>query len=542
MKQEQLLEQMLPYIGGRDNIGRNQAKNGCLYVTVKDLSLVEAEKVRGIEGVEAVELHRSRLKITALNLTSKEENGIMAVDNKQIAKDVYAAVGGKENILNVVHCMTRLRFTLKDLNLPKTDEVKKLDGVLGAQISGGQYQVIIGQNVPKVYAEICSMGGFESKAAIDENLDGPKEKLTPKKIGMNIMGYLSGSMVEMIPVMMAAGLMRAVSALIGPDFLGLVAAGSDTLIVFDFLYNAGFYFIPILIGFVAAKKMGVNQMLGAYMGAILIAPGFMALIEEGRPFTVFGIPCQVNNYSQTILPIFLSVWIMGYVYKFITKIIPDTLSTIFTPFFTMLIMTPISLCVLAPAGAFMGNYISAGLLGFGKIGGFLGVALIAGLWEFLVMTGMHGVIIMFMMNEFLTTGVGTGIFNSGACATWACWGVALGAALRIRNKKERSMNWGFFVSGILGGVTEPAIYGTCFKYKRTFLTLALGGFIGGAYAGLTNVESYVMAGTNVLSLLGYVGGTSVNMINGMAACIISMVATAVLTFLFGFSKAELETK
>ena len=141
-------------------------------------------------------------------------------DNKQIAINVLKAVGGKENVAGVAHCMTRLRFELKDMTIPQDAEIKKIDGILMAQVSGGQYQVVIGQNVSKVYTELCDIGGFATQEAVDENLDIPKEKLTLKTIGKNIMGYLSSSMVQMIPVMMAAGMIRTLMAILGPDFLG----------------------------------------------------------------------------------------------------------------------------------------------------------------------------------------------------------------------------------------------------------------------------------------------------------------------------------
>lgn len=474
------------------------------------------------------------------NQKGKEKEKSTMADNKQIAKDVLAAVGGKENVSSVTHCMTRLRFVLKDGTVPNDKEIGKLDGVLRAQPSGGQYQVIIGQNVAKVYAEICAIGGFSAQAAIDENLDAPKQKLTPKVIGKNIMGYLSSSMVQMIPVMMAAGLIRTLLAVLGPDFFGIITPESDTYILLDFLYNSAFYFMPVFLGFVAAKHLGLNQMLGAYMGAILIAPAFIAIAQSGQPFTVFGIPCVVNDYSQSILPIFLSIWVMSYVYKLIAKFMPDTLSTIFTPFLTMIIMTPISLCALAPLGSILGTYISQGLWAFGDVGGFLGVALIGALWQFLVMTGMHQVILMFMLTEIMTTGIGTGVCVAPAFATFAAFGVALGAFLRVKDKKEKSDNLGFFISGVLGGVTEPTMYGICFKYKRPFIAMVLGGFVGGMYAGLTNVCSYVVTSTNILALMAYVGGGTANLVNGVVACLLSMAVAAVSTYLFGFSKADLE--
>jgi PTS system beta-glucosides-specific IIC component len=240
-----------------------------------------------------------------------------------------------------------------------------------------------------------------------------------------------------------------------------------------------------------------------------------------------------------VLPIVLSVWIMSYVNKFFAKYIPDSLTTIFTPFLTMLIMTPVSLCVLAPVGSVLGNYIGAALIAFGDVGGFLAVAVVAALWEFLVMTGMHIVLVVMIINTLLTTGTMTGICTSGTFATFAAYGVALGAFLRLKNKDEKSNSFGFFVSGFLGGVTEPTLYGLCIRYKRTLLTLMLGGFVGGAYAGITNVTAYMMASSSVLGVLGYVAGGTANTINGCIACALSMGVAAVTTYIFGFSKDEL---
>ena len=204
----------------------------------------------------------------------------MANTNEQIAEKVVAAVGGKDNISSVTHCMTRLRFTLKDGSLPDQEAVKKIRGVLGVVVSGGQFQVVIGQNVPKVYAAVCSQTGLQAQKVIDEDLDGPKEKLTPKKVGSNILNYLSGSIAPLIPIIMAAALFRTIGAILGPDIL--------------------------------------------------------------------GIPCMLNDYSTTIVPILLAVWVMSYVHKFFSKYIPTVISTIFTPFCTILVMLPITLCALAP--------------------------------------------------------------------------------------------------------------------------------------------------------------------------------------------------
>lgn len=459
-------------------------------------------------------------------------------DNKKIAEDVLAAIGGKENVTQVTHCMTRLRFNLKDEGIPEDEKVKEITGVLGVAKSGGQYQVIIGQNVPKVYAEVCTQGGFQIQDEVNENLDTKKEKVTAKSIGNGILNYLAGSLTPLIPVIMAACLFKTVLAILGPDLLGLFTAESDIYKLLDFVYDAGFYFFPILLGFTAAKKLGANQMLGAYLGAILIVPDFMALVGAGESFSVFGIPCSLNDYSQSVLPAILSVWIMSYVEKFFKKYLPDVLQTIFTPFLTILVMTPIALCALAPAGAFLGNYICIGLLAFDKIGGFVAVALVAALWEILVMGGMHILIVMMLIQMLMENGFVEGAPVAGMYATFAVFGVALGAALRMKNKDEKSLAFGSFVGGILGGVTEPTLYGLCFSHKRCFIGLMGGAAIGGIYGGLTHVKMYVFGGSNFLSLIGFSGGSVANLVNGILACVISLIAAAILTFFFGFSKED----
>lgn len=463
----------------------------------------------------------------------------MAVDNKKIAQEVLEAVGGKDNVTSATHCMTRLRLNLKDMGLPNEEAVKNISGVIGVVQAGGQFQIIIGQNVPKVYAEFCAITGLAVQESINENLDGPKEKLTLKKLGGNIMNYLAGSMTPLIPVLMAAGLFRALLAVLGPELTGIFTEESPTYILLNFLYNAGFYFLPILIGYNAAKKLNIPAPLGAYMGCILMAPDFMAMVAEEAEFTIMGIPVVMNDYSQTMLPIVVSVAFIALLYKAFERVMPDALSTIFTPFLTMLIAAPISLLWLAPIGTFLSSTIGEGILAITNATGIFGMMFVGAIWEFLVMTGMHIVILMPFMIKFFEVGYIGGAWVAAGCATWACFGVALGAFLRLKSKEKKSMSLGFFISGIIGGVTEPALYGLCFQYRRCFLSLMIGGAIGSLYAGITNVLYYVMSSSNFLDLLAYTGGSTANLINGCIAMLLSMISAAVATYFIGFSKEEL---
>ena len=462
----------------------------------------------------------------------------MATNFAETAQGVLSAVGGVENVSNVTHCMTRLRFNVKDDAKVDVNAVKAVKGVIGYVHSGGQHQVIIGQTVDKVYNEVCTQGGFKAQAAVEDNLDKPKEKLTAKVVGNNILNYLAGSLTPLIPLIIAAAMFRTVQSILGPAMLNVISETSDLYVLLGMIYNAGFYFMPIYVGFTAAKKIGANPVLGMLMGGVLIAPEMIEMASTGASFTVYGIPCMVGNYSQSILPILLSVWVLSYVEKFFNKVISATLRTIFAPFLTMVVMVPVALCVLAPLGNIIGAGIGSALLSLGNVGGFIAVAVIAALWEFLVMSGMHLVLAITMMTIMMTQGY-EGLVSPGACcATVACMGMALGAALRLKDKDEKALNFGYFVSAVLGGVTEPALYGTAIKYKRPFIGLIIGAALGGAYAGLTHVNVYVMGSTNILLAIGYLGGGTANMINGLISIGISFVGAAVATYFLGFNKNE----
>lgn len=465
-------------------------------------------------------------------------------DNKKIAADVLEAVGGKENVTFVAHCMTRLRFNLKDIDAPDIKKIKKINGVLGAQISGSQFQVIVGQNVPNVYDELCKLGGFAKQDAVDENLDKPKEKLTPKAIGNNILNYLSSSMVPMIPVMMCAGLFKTIAVVLGPTMANVIAETSDLYVLMNMVYDAAFYFIPIYLGYNAAKNIGVTPVLGAFMGGILIDPTMIQLAADGAPFSVYGIPCVAGNYAQSVTPILLSVWAMSYIERLFKKVMPDTLSTVFTPFFTMLVTVPVSLCALAPLGSWLGNGLAAFFEMLGSTGGvvaILGAGLLAAAWLPIVISGMHVALIMIAIANFMATGVDSFILPATTLSLWAAYGAEVASWLKLRNKDEKTLCLGYVIANMVGGVGEPFIYGVMLRYRRTFAMAIAGAFVAGALGMSLGVSVYV-AGTasNVLNLLAFVGGDVQNFINACIAGAVGFIAAFALTFFFGFTEDELE--
>ena len=466
----------------------------------------------------------------------------MSQENKynELASKILAGVGGKDNVSYVTHCMTRLRFNIKDNSLPKDDELKAIPGVLGVVHSGGQLQVIVGQTVDQVYNNLVKIGNFQTSTPLSENLDKPKEKMTLKKIGSNIMDALAGCLTPLIPLLVAASMFKMLVAVLGPGMLNVLAADSDLYALFTFVGDAGFYFFPIFIAYTASVKFKVTSVIAMFLGGIIIHPTLIQFVTEGRPFTVYGIPAQIQNYSSTVIPIILSVWIMSYVERFFKKYIPSALKTIFAPTLTIAVMIPLTLVVLGPIGNFVGNYISQGILAFGNLGGIgqiLAVGLIGALWQFLVMTGMHLVMITTMIVIFTTTGSDNLVMLGAVSASMAVTGMCLGAALSIRNKEEKSLAWSYVIAAFIGGVTEPGLYGIAVKYKRPFIGLIAGGFAGGVYASLTGVTAYAMVPVaNFLALTSYAGGSTGNLINGIISGAIALGVSAVVTYLVGAEK------
>ncbi len=463
--------------------------------------------------------------------------------NQQIAKNVMELVGGTENISFVTHCMTRLRLNLKDESIVDDNKVKAVKGVLGIAHSGGQYQIIIGQNVPKVYKAVCEMGGFKQEGAIKENLDAPKEKLTLKTIGSNIMNYMSGSMTQLIPGMIAAAMFKTLLVVLGPDMFNVIGVENDLYILLDFVYDAFFYFLPVFLGYAAAKKLGTNVILGIMMGTILLVPDFVALAGTKDMLSVYGLfNAPIQSYGQSVLPVLIAVWIMSYVEKGWKKIVPDVLSTVFVPTFTLVIMVPVLLCLCGPLGSYVGNIICSGLIGFGNIGGFFAIALIGALWEFLVMSGMHPVLIMFAMTTMMETGKEAFLSPAATCATFAAIGMALGAFFKQKNKEEKAESIGYFVSGIVGGVTEPVLFGIGFRYKKPFIAMAIGGFVGALYSGLFGVYASFLGATNFMIFLGYVAGGTSNLIHGIIGGLLALIVSAIATYILGGFEEEEETE
>ena len=454
--------------------------------------------------------------------------------------NVQELIGGNENIIFFTHCVTRLRFNVKDKSLVKLDEIEKINGVVGCQWSGEQLQIIIGQAVGDAYKLICEKTGLASQNSIDENLDNNKVK---KKFSLNaVFDSISGCITPLIPILWR--ILFKIIVLLCEQF-GILAAGDPTHTVLTFVGDAGFYFFPIVLGYTAAKKFNVTPVIGMFLGCIMMHPTFVNMAVEGASFTVYGIPCSVQNYASTLLPIILTVWITSYTEKFLKKILPQSLKIVFVPFLTVVIMIPVSLCALGPVGAIVGNWLCELLLGLDRVPviGFIAVAIIAALWEFLVMSGMHVVFITTLVMVFSQNGQESLVSVAGTIASMAVVGMLLGSFLKIKNAEEKNLTFGYLIAAFIGGVTEPGLYGNGMKFKKPFLGLLVGGFAGGLYAGISNVTCYAMVPVaSFLGLTGFAGGSTMNLVNGLIASVIAIIVAAIVTYLFGYNKNDFVLK
>lgn len=458
---------------------------------------------------------------------------------EQLANDVLDKIGGKENVTYAAHCMTRLRFNLKDESLIDKEVIKKIPGVMGCQFAGGQFQIIVGPGVDKVYKRICEIAGFEMKDDIKENLDNQtKKEFSWKNTGNSILNGIVGCLTPILPILICSGLIKMIAAIIGPNMLHLVSDTSDIYRLLSFVGQAGFYFFPVFVGLSGAKKFGCNPMIALLMGVLLIDPTFVEIVKAGNAFTVYGIPMTLAEYSSTVLPMIMITFVMSYVEKYVKKIVPESVATLFVPLLTVLIMLPIALCLLAPLGSILGVYLGKGLIAFRQITGPFGVAIIGALFILIVATGMHLTLIATAIVSLTTVGYDNTILVGSIPGTFSM--IALGLAMIIKSKDQETRNLSIscFVSQALGGVGEPMMFGLIFRFKRLLLVQMIGTFFGALYVGFTNVSLHLLASNNFLVFLAFSSPDKSNIINGIIACVISFVITFALVIVFGYEGKE----
>lgn len=441
-----------------------------------------------------------------------------------LADKVLEYVGGKENISFFTHCVTRLRFNLKDQSKVDVEAIEKVEGVIGTQWQSGQLQIIIGQAVGDAYALICEKAGLDEQESVKENLDGEKTKFSIGKV----FEAISGCVTPLIPLLIGAGMIK-VLVLLG-EMTGLIEPGTSTHTTLTFVGDAGFYFLPVFVGATSARKFGANIGLGMLVGAMLVHPTFVASVGAGESLSLFGLPIHAASYGSTIFPTIMAVFIMSYVEKFFARISPDAIRSTTEPLLTLIIMVPLTLCLVAPIGSILGVYFSDGIVWLYETTGFIGLAVLSAVFPFVVMTGMHAAFAPYMLQTLATLGYEPIVLLANVISNLNQGAACAAVAIRSKDVQMKSTAASCAITAIVGGVTEPAMYGVNLKLKKPMYGAMIGSFFGAGFAAFMNVHAYAFAGSGGLFAFPvFVSSDAMNLIWMIVGSVIGIIVTFIAT-------------
>ena len=450
-------------------------------------------------------------------------------DYVQICEDIIGTCGGESNIANVTHCMTRLRIQLHDETRINKDEAKKISGVIDLIVRGGEYQFVIGQDVPALFAEFKKHDGIKTGGEIQDT-DAVKQdvKAGRENFFANIMAFIGGTFSPVIPVLIAGGLTGAVLTLL-TTFFG-VSAEDGAYKIFYAVNQAAFYSLPIFIGFSASNKLKSNGYLGAFLGAILLYP----TINNAEGLEFFGIKVQQIAYNSTVFPVILGVLFMSVIYKNLQKIMPVYLRTIFVPLITMLITVPVTLIVLGPIGNLAGTWLADGVLTVYRVAPAIAVMIIGITTPLMVFFGMNNATYPVLFLLIAEIGSDPLICTGMAPANVAVGGACLAAAMIAKNAEVRSVATGAGVTALCG-ITEPGVYGVLFVKKYPLIGAMIGGGAGGLLAGLLGMTQYVVSTPGFISIPAYINpdGTSRNLIVSLIVMVTAVAVSFAITLFLG---------
>lgn len=464
----------------------------------------------------------------------------MAQDFKKLASSVVDAVGGVGNVTNLTHCMTRLRFILKDEAKASDETVKNIPGVMGLVKQGGQYQIIIGNNVAAAYKEILALG-VDGGATVDAS-EQPKQKWTLKRVGMTILDAIIGTMTPLIPAIIGGSMVKLLAMLL--LMTGVVGETNSTYVLLNTIGDAAFFFLPILVAVSASKKFGTNTYLAVAIAGLMVHPVFMDLMAkaaEGQAVTLAMLPITSVKYTYTIIPAIVMSWLLRYIEAGVDRITPLVTKNFLKPMLILLVGAVIAISIVGPAGVWLGNGISAVVYGIhGKLG-WLAVAIVGAIWPLLVMTGMHRVFTPTIVTTIAETGSEAMVMPSEIGANMSLGGVSLAVAFKTKNRELRQTALAAASSALIAGITEPALYGVAIRLKRPMIASVITGFIAGAVAGLAGLTSHSMAAPGLFTSVQFIDKDNPTSILWIAAVMaISVVVSFALTLILGFEDIPVE--
>ena len=454
-------------------------------------------------------------------------------DYTQLAKEVVAAVGGKENIVNVTNCMTRLRFVLKDDSIPDKDKVAGIKGVKGVMNQGGQYQVIIGTHVSEVVKDVRREAQISGEGSINKE----DMKLIKKDSLWNrFFKTISGCIMPMLGPMIAGGIIKGILVILVTA--GILTKTDGTYLV---LYAAGdaiLYFMPVIVGFTCGKVFDCNPYVTAVIGAAFLYPDLVSAVSAEGGITFLKIPVAAASYTNTFLPIVLASFVASQLEKLAKKFIPSMLQLMLVPTFVLAVTVPLSWIVIGPVMNTVSSWLSKGVFGIFGMSPLLGGTLLGAFWQLVVLLGLHAAFIPILMNNLFSQGYDPVNAVLGL-TVWALAGVTLGYALKNKDPEKRGIGFGSLASALCG-VTEPAIYSIALPNFKLFVCAWIGGGISGGILGALGGKMYTMAGDGLFRIPAMINpeGLDISFYGFIICALISFAVSAVLAFIMADSGVE----
>lgn len=449
------------------------------------------------------------------------------MDNHDVAQRILEEVGGKENISSLTHCFTRLRFVLKDKGKANKEVISNLEGVIQVVEASGQFQIVLGNKVEKIYDELIPMVG-----ELEETNNDDGEKVG---IGTKILNTVAAIFTPTVPAIAASGMLKgilAVAALIGLNMYGVDIKTYNTYIILNAASDALFYFMPIILARSAAKVFKTNDYIAMILGATLCYPAIVDLMTGENPVTLFGIGITQANYVSSVVPIIIAVFVLAYVEGFVKKIMPEVLKVIMVPTLSLLVMVPATLMIFGPIGIYFGNVVNWAYYYIMGLSPILLGAFIGGIWCVLVIFGAHRAIILIGINDVAKTGRQNLLAFAGA-ANFSQAGAALGVFLKTKNKNLKTVAASATVTALFG-ITEPAIYGANLRLKKPMIYAVISGALGGALMGWGGSYGNAFANQGVLTIPVYAEAGTKAFVCYLLGCLIAFGGACIMTVVLGF--------
>ncbi len=467
------------------------------------------------------------------------------MDYNKIAQDILDNVGGKANVKQVTHCFTRLRFILKDESLAKKDVVEHLEGVISVVVSGGQFQVVCGAKVTKIYdATVAILGDAVAGGSVDEQVPDQKQPL-----GNLILQKITEIFTPLVPAIAAAGLIKGLLAAFAkvPGF----DTANSTYIIMNTASNVIFYFMPIFLAYTASKALKCSTVVAMMLGGFICHPTIDALVQDvATKSTIFGLPVikmaftvgessKVFAYTESVIPILLGVIVLYFLEKFLKKVIPEILQLILVPGLSLIIMVPVMLTIVGPVGIYVGyiiQFLYNALYGFSPV---LGGIIVGGLWGVCVIFGAHRALLPIGLNDVALTGTNTLMCFAGS-ANFSQAGAALGVMLKTKSQDLKQVAASASLSAWLVGITEPAIYGCNLRLKKPMVCAVIAGALGGGIMGIGHAVNTGFANNGILTIMSYYGeGTSLGQfVAYLLGIAVAFFGAAILTYIVGFEDVD----